>query len=213
MNPKPPPLRQDCLDFLKEFTGESDRAAVILGAAQLDILLSQHIKALLLPSPTSNDELLDGDRGLGTFSAKINVAYRLGLIDSGMCSGLHLIRKIRNSFAHEAGATSLALGSHRDRVRELVRPFRQHPEFDELIESVGLGEFEESSKVFRAVLSIVVVRMHRRLDTIDGLRSDKTLTFHIQEWVDNRGVENENNEVDQNLPKLAEPTSADKAGS
>ena len=93
--------------FLDEFKSESDRAAVILGAAKLDILLYQLLTKFLIASPAGTDELFDGDAPLGTFSSKINLAHRLGLIDKDFSRALHLIRKIRNSFAHEISGTTL----------------------------------------------------------------------------------------------------------
>jgi len=51
--------------FMSEFMAESDRAAVILGAAKLDLLLYQLLSKFLVASPSSKDELLDGDSPLG----------------------------------------------------------------------------------------------------------------------------------------------------
>jgi hypothetical protein len=77
----------DFKKFVDEFKGESDRAAVILGAAKLDLLLYQIIQQYLLPITGSKDELLDGDSPLGTFSAKILLANRLGLTKNGKSPG------------------------------------------------------------------------------------------------------------------------------
>jgi len=82
--------------FNNEFKSESDRAAVVLGAALLDSLLHQLIDAYLLPKPKQNkeDELLEGSSPLATFSARIKMCYRLGLIDKEFLKALDLIRKI-----------------------------------------------------------------------------------------------------------------------
>src|SRR5688572_21694479 len=90
---------QELREFIDEFKSESDRAAVILGAAKLDLLLYQLIQGVLVPSTSKVDELLDGDSPLGTFSSRITIAHRLKLIDDNFCRALNLIRKIRNSFA------------------------------------------------------------------------------------------------------------------
>src|SRR5438128_2585584 len=87
--------------FAEDFKSESDRAAVILGAAKLDMMLFQILQARLVSCATGKDELLEGDNPLSTFSARINVAFRLGLITSELARALHLVRRIRNSFAHE----------------------------------------------------------------------------------------------------------------
>ena len=88
--------------LIEEFKKESDRAAVILEVARLDILLYQLLVSVLLPSVTKDDVLFDGEGPLSTFNAKIDLAYRLGLIDDKFAHALHMVRKIRNSFAHEA---------------------------------------------------------------------------------------------------------------
>lgn len=119
------------LEFITEFMTESDRAAVILGAAKLDLLLYQLLTKYFVPSPSSKDELLDGDSPLGTFSSKIHLAYRLGLIGADFTRALHMIRKIRNSFAHEVAECNLNSGAHRDRVKELIAPFQHLKVFKE----------------------------------------------------------------------------------
>lgn len=47
-------------EFVTEFSGESDRAAVILGAAKLDYLLYQILQKYLIPNASGRDELLEG---------------------------------------------------------------------------------------------------------------------------------------------------------
>lgn len=109
--------------FADEFKNESNRAAVILGTSQLDLPLYQLMETFLLPNASSKNELLGGDSPFSTFSSRINIRFRLGLIDAEFCRALHLVRKIRNSFAHEVPGVSLESGSHRGRIKELVAPF------------------------------------------------------------------------------------------
>ena len=69
--------------FAQEFHAESDRAAVILGAAKLDELLRELLEKCFLPKVGDYDELLGdegGERPLSALSARINAAYRLSLI-------------------------------------------------------------------------------------------------------------------------------------
>jgi hypothetical protein len=94
--------------FFDEFKNETDRAAVIVGAAKLDYLLYQILGRYLLPiTGTKDDELLEGDSPLSTFSSRINLCHRLGLIDTQFARSLHLVRKIRNTFAHEVSGCRL----------------------------------------------------------------------------------------------------------
>ena len=115
-------LRSDLAD-------ESDRAAVIIAAAKLDNELRDLIVSRLVPSPTSEDDLVDGDRALGAFSARIKMAYRLGLIDAEVARSLDIVRRIRNQFAHEAHASSLSSSEHVQRVKELAKPFARSPRY------------------------------------------------------------------------------------
>jgi DNA-binding MltR family transcriptional regulator len=81
---------------------ESVRAKVVLAACYFEELLEQLIKMVLKESDEKEDPLLDGPQvPIGTFSAKIETAYRLGFITPEVKKSLHLIRKIRNKFSHE----------------------------------------------------------------------------------------------------------------
>lgn len=145
-------------EFLREFEHESDRAAVILGAAKLDYLLYQILYKFLLPNVGSNDELLAGDSPLSTFSAKTHMAYRLGIIDSEFARALHLTRRIRNAFAHETSGCKLETGPHRDRVRELIAPFTKFPTFHSS-KKIFFSNKSGAAADFFTALAIMVLRL------------------------------------------------------
>lgn len=87
----------------------SDRSCVIVAAAYIDELLG-YIFKLFLTSPSSekeDKELFSGYGPLSTFSSKIVLSYRLGLISNYEYKTLQIIRKIRNSFAHDISKDSL----------------------------------------------------------------------------------------------------------
>jgi hypothetical protein len=139
--------KEESKEFRNEFSKETDRAAVILSAAKIDELLRLAIIKRLFPSPTSRDDLLEPEEPLGTLRARIDIAYRLGLIDSAFARALHLIRKIRNDFAHESSGATLSSGAHADRVRELALPWRKIIEkaneaLPELVSDTPRGQFE-----------------------------------------------------------------------
>lgn len=117
----------------EEFEKESDRAAVILTASLFDNSLAQLISVSLVASPSSTDDLLDGANApISTFSARINLAYRLGLISRKFCRDLHLIRSIRNSFAHNIHGCSFDESSVKSRVLELAKSsglIERNPQF------------------------------------------------------------------------------------
>lgn len=144
--------------FVKEYNEESDRAAVILAASKLDELLYQLLSASLMPSSSSRDELLDNDRPLGTFSSRIAISYRLGLIDEGLTRALHLVRRIRNAFAHQLTGTKLDGGPEADRVRELVTPLRGFVNYDDL-RRLGADTHSGLSGEFRATVALICLRL------------------------------------------------------
>lgn len=102
---------------------ESDRAAIIIGAALLDEALLARLKARLAPSPErGDDELLEGHNApCSHFSARIDLAFRVGAISSYARAALHLVRKIRNEAAHVSDRRTMDTPQIRDRLRELGR--------------------------------------------------------------------------------------------
>ncbi|TGK23323.1 hypothetical protein EHQ05_19220 [Leptospira yasudae] len=113
--------------LMDEFQKETDRAAVILTASLFDNSLNDLLNNFLISNSSTNDELFDGPNApLSTFSAKINVAYRVGLISNKFAHDLNLIRKIRNEFAHNIQGCSFENGKVRSRVLELLKNTNGH---------------------------------------------------------------------------------------
>lgn len=168
-------------EFITEFRDESDRASVILGAAKLDLVMYQILREYLISAPGSSDELLDGDGPLGTFSAKINLLYRLGLIDAQFTRALHMIRRIRNAFAHEVKGCSLESGSHCDRIKELIAPLK-HLVFFKEFRKHFFAEKSGASIDFRVCLAIMVGRLEALFENISPLSSAAALEFVNDAW-------------------------------
>lgn len=149
-------------DFIGEFIKESDRAAVILGAAKIDSLLGHILDKYLLPSTSSNDDLLEGDSPLASFSARIKICHRLGLIDDHCAKLLNVFRRLRNGFAHEVTQSSLSHGSARDRVISMAEPFLESPFFQLVLKHISdLMERPESDLgvIFRGVLTVFYLEL------------------------------------------------------
>jgi DNA-binding MltR family transcriptional regulator len=97
----------------------SDRSCVIVAAAYIDELLEYLLKNFLY-SPSSEKEdkdLFSGYGPLSSFSSKILLSYRLGLISNYEYKTLQIIRKIRNAFAHDISKGSLL------EYKEMLIPF------------------------------------------------------------------------------------------
>ena len=122
------PAQQQKIDLVKDVFGlmgslirKSERAAVVIAAARLDVDLELLLKRILHRCPGGTDPLFDSDRALGTFSAKIFVAYRLGILNPDFEHVLQILRKIRNDFAHQLEHESLSSARQKSRLAELIR--------------------------------------------------------------------------------------------
>lgn len=162
--------------FIDQFKEESDRAAIILGASKLDYLLYAICNNFLIPNYSRSDDLFDGDSPLSTFSAKINLCYRLGIIDSQFAKALHLIRKIRNDFAHETSNAKMGSSPHSDRIRELTVLISN----SEMFEDVKNIYFQDKSGAvanFYTSLTMLAARLETILLKIEPLSSSKTFSI------------------------------------
>jgi hypothetical protein len=110
----------------------SPRAVAILTAAHIDTVLENALRAVLIEAP-STDALFDGQRALATSAARIDVAFALGLFSGVMRRDLHLIRKIRNHFAHEVVEGSFDT----EPVRSFMRQMSVFPFADNVVSSSG----------------------------------------------------------------------------
>jgi len=107
-------------DLLEE---RASRPLIIIGASKVDDLLLQILTQHFLPKrakPKDQDELLEGDRPLATFSARIKLTYRLGLIDDTLFIALEQLRNLRNQSAH-----SVAFDIVKSPAREYLTALRK----------------------------------------------------------------------------------------
>ena len=106
---------------------ERGRGAVLVGVARVDAALERLLQAVLLPSPGRSDSLFQTDRPLGSFGARISLAYRLGLIETPVERALHTLRRVRNAFAHSSDSASLSDPAYAERLAQAYRDARANP--------------------------------------------------------------------------------------
>lgn len=102
----------------KLLVGESDRGAAVLAGGYLDSLLEDLLRAVIVEDKSLNS-LFDGNGPFATFSGRIDVAFAFGLLPVKTRHDLHLIRKIRNHFAHHSDEVSFTSSPVRDWCKEL----------------------------------------------------------------------------------------------
>lgn len=107
---------QELYDVLNE---EGDLPVILVGASFLDASLSSILETKFISSSVAG-KILDSRGGaLGSFSARADVCYLLGLIDKPLYSDLLKIAEIRNEIAHHHLALSFAADSVKKMCEEL----------------------------------------------------------------------------------------------
>jgi hypothetical protein len=105
-----------------EFKHKSDRPTVFVGAAFLKAHLGQLIACFLIDDARQAALLLEDERPLGSFSARIRAAYCLGLISPNEFHDLNLILDIRNTFIDEMESASFNDQAIQERCNALKLP-------------------------------------------------------------------------------------------
>jgi hypothetical protein len=97
---KLPPDVAAFAEAMATFTKQSDRGCALVAAAWVDDALEECIRAGLRPEQKIADDLFEPLGLLGSFGARIKIAYMFGLIERYEYHDLEVIRRIRNDFAH-----------------------------------------------------------------------------------------------------------------
>ena len=132
----------------KEFLSASDRATAIVGGSFVDELLTLLLKDFFVADPENDKKLFSGSGSLATFAAKIDMAFRLGLISKSEHKSLHYIRSIRNVFAHQLGDATFSNQSIIDKCRNISVPYDMLvPDFVEPLDNGDFPEIHAPAKV------------------------------------------------------------------
>jgi hypothetical protein len=135
----------------------NDQAVAILASTLVEDALEGAILSRLAALPSTRT-LLDFDQPLGTFSAKIRIAFALCLIGSFTRADLDCMRDIRNAFAHprvhmkfttpevEAACQTLQNKTSKKRFRKNASPRFRYLETAEKITHDLLGEALEGKQ-------------------------------------------------------------------
>lgn len=87
-------------DLQVALDAETDRGCALLAAAVVDDRLSELLRDVFVDDPAVVKKLLEDRGSLGNFSSRIDVCFCLGLLPRAARDDLHLVRRIRNDFAH-----------------------------------------------------------------------------------------------------------------
>jgi DNA-binding MltR family transcriptional regulator len=99
---------EDYEDLVREFHGETDRAAAIIAGGFLESYLAKYLKSHMISDKKLIDALFDGLGPLSGFSQRVNILRAFSLISKKHAVNLDLIGKIRNHFAHHPKTVSFS---------------------------------------------------------------------------------------------------------
>ncbi len=96
------PIRSnDLLNRMKSLGRLPDQASALVCVALVERYLERAILSRMSPlTPTERSELFLGMSPLSTLSAKIRIAYALGIIGPNGRDDLNILKDVRNQFAH-----------------------------------------------------------------------------------------------------------------
>ncbi|MCH7518243.1 MAG: hypothetical protein IH964_04365 [Candidatus Dadabacteria bacterium] len=164
----------------KELEGESDRAAAIVGASLLENLLESIFRKAMIDHKEVKN-ILKPYGPLGTFKAKIDLSFLLGLFPHAkIYQDLNNIREIRNYFAHGHKELSFAHNSIRNRIfslnilslyRSTLELYQEHEnELDEKQKA-----FYEKAKGPRRMWEVAIYSISTLLSNYEGFTVKPTL--------------------------------------
>ena len=125
-------LQEDWQTVVSEFKNKTDRATAILGAAFLEAHLGQMIASFFIEESGVAESLLDVERPLGTFSARVRAAYCMGLISANEFYDLNLIMQIQYTFSNQVHEVAFTDDGVREKCfmlripREVLLPGETH---------------------------------------------------------------------------------------
>lgn len=170
---------QKDLEYVNQITQEllrvSDRARAVLLGAEIDRYLKQMLEAHFLPKARKKEKLLDESGPLGTFEARIEVAYRLGLLRPEWYHDLQVISEIRDAFAHGLVGMNLSTSPARELCANLIcgKKWIEHGrKLDPNAEDNPQTRFVASGVVLLGHLCVVQTELKRVPETWRSYRED-----------------------------------------
>src|ERR1700730_15274 len=167
--------------FAEDLLAErSARPLVIVGASKVDDLLLGMLRLFLLPKigkEKAQDELLEGDAPLATFSARIKLCRRLGLIDETLYLALERLRALRNLSAHSI-AFDESTSPVRDHLAELKMKIANRSSYrltkERYFESATLRAIEEWQCLL-LTLCVLLQAIREKIERTTGNKSALTI--------------------------------------
>jgi hypothetical protein len=150
--------------YRKAILGESHRSSALMASAfvehaLLDLIM---VKLITLSEKDENDLFFGPGSILGTFAARIDIAYAMGLIHDENRSDLNIIRNVRNAFAHSIKDIDF----HHPLIKKECRKFR-HPI---VLARTIVGAVDELKTRYVEACHVLATNFIDRAETIKATR-------------------------------------------
>jgi DNA-binding MltR family transcriptional regulator len=148
--------REQITALLDELKKQTDRGVAIIASAVLEEIVALMILHRLVDLGSERRDAMFAKPGapLSNFSAKIEMAFALGLIPNQTRLALHLIRDVRNKFAHRI--ESLTFDD--PEVANMIAT-RIPPTISGTMRERFLAAFQSLSTVFYAIILLEDIRI------------------------------------------------------
>jgi len=105
-------------NIFRQLSADNDRAVAIVAGSMIDIRLEQAIRHRLRRNSDIENVVFRESGPVGTFAAKIDLAFLLGIISEAARQDAYTILGIRNLFAHSLAIEDFSSASIKDRVKQ-----------------------------------------------------------------------------------------------
>ncbi|MEZ9231361.1 hypothetical protein AB4259_09790 [Vibrio amylolyticus] len=162
-------------EFVTLIFEESDRASVIVGSSYIDDTLLEILKAKL---PNLNSDCFDFNGPLGTFSSRIIMAYGLGVYSVEIKSQIDILRRIRNSCAHDK-VVNFTSNSTTSRIDDMAKPFATQSSWLNLVseaeEQYGKSNYDTKLRLLMALILGRLTFILNDVKAIDDTSASKSI--------------------------------------
>lgn len=167
-------------EIIEEIIEErSDRSLIILSSAIIDEQLYRVLNAFLKEPKIKDDDLLRGDNPLTTFSAKIKVIYRLGIINNSFREILDQVRKVRNQCAHNIDI-NINKAPINDHIITIKKNITVRATF-ELVKKRYFNDGLEPKYEIKALFITIIMVLEAIIKSIARIEdNEKTMTISIK---------------------------------
>lgn len=146
-------------DFVPRIIGESEKSPILVGVTSIENELEKLIQYFLIESPTGIDDLFETG-SLSSFSSKISLARRIGLINNELQYAIDVMRKLRNNASRLDVPDIYNSEQIKDLIDDLLERYRDSSDFKNIENSMNVIEtffVEKHKNEIKAELILLVL--------------------------------------------------------